>query len=266
MALDGNTYEATVDQANKKISLTLPERLKTDNVLGEVTVTHTGTSVELQDASGAVLSGETTALNQLKKVHIADTVYNQTADYTVEITWVKSSECKILSFKLGSYEGTIDEQNHSVTIKIPYGKDISSLTSTVTVSDHATYVRTGDTAGWTFDTPVTYQVTAEDGTSQLYTVTAVQADVSESCEMTSFKIGDSEGVIDQEAGTVTVTVPADTNLSIATPVISIPEGAKVSPASGERVDLTNPGDLYGHRYFRRYENLYSNGHKSISGY
>lgn len=102
--------------------------------MGEVTVTHTGTSVELQDASGAVLSGETTALNQLKKVHIADTVYNQTADYTVEITWVKSSECKILSFKLGSYEGTIDEQNHSVTIKIPYGKDISSLTSTVTVS------------------------------------------------------------------------------------------------------------------------------------
>lgn len=207
---------------------------------GAVTVTHTGTSAELQDASGAALSGVTTALNQLKKVHIADTVYNQTADYTVEITWVKSSECKILSFKLGSYEGTIDEQNHSVTIKIPYGKDISSLTPAVTVSDHATCVRTGDSTGWEFGTPVTYQVTAEDGTSQLYTVTAVQADVTESCEMTSFKIGNSEGVIDQAAGTVTVTVPADTNLSIATPVIGIPEGAKVSPASGERVDLTNP--------------------------
>ena len=238
--LDGDTYEATVNQANKKIALTLPERLKTDDVTGAVTVTHTGTSAELQDASGAALSGVTTALNQLKKVHIADTVYNQTADYTVEITWVKSSECKILSFKLGSYEGTIDEQNHSVTIKIPYGKDISSLTPAVTVSDHATCVRTGDAAGWTFGTPVTYQVTAEDGTSQLYTVTAVQADVTESCEMTSFKIGNSEGVIDQTAGTVTVTVPADTNLSIATPVIGIPEGAKVSPASGERVDLTNP--------------------------
>ena len=238
--LDGDTYEATVDQANKKIALTLPERLKTGDVTGAVTVTHTGTSAELQDASGVALSGETTALNQLKKVHIADTVYNQTADYTVEITWVKSSECKILSFKLGSYEGTIDEQNHSVTIKIPYGKDISSLTPAVTVSDHATCVRTGDSTGWEFGTPVTYQVTAEDGTSQLYTVTAVQADVTESCEMTSFKIGNSEGVIDQTAGTVTVTVPADTNLSIATPVIGIPEGAKVSPASGERVDLTNP--------------------------
>lgn len=238
--LDGDTYEATVDQANKKIALTLPERLKTDNVTGAVTVTHTGTSAELQDASGVALSGERTALNQLKKVHIADTVYNQTADYTVEITWVKSSECKILNFKLGSYEGTIDEQNHSVTIKIPYGKDISNLTPTVTVSDHATYVRTGDSTGWEFGTPVTYQVTAEDGISQLYTVTAVQADVTESCEMTSFKIGNSEGIIDQAAGTVMVTVPADTNLSIATPVIGIPEGAKVSPASGEMVDLTNP--------------------------
>ena len=240
VALDGNTYEATVDQANKKISLTLPERLKTDNVSGEVTVTHTGTSVELQEASGAALSGETTALNQLKKVHIIDAVYDQTADYTVEITWVKSSECKILSFKLGPYEGTIDEQNHSITIKIPYGKDISSLTPTVTVSDHATYVRTGDAAGWTFGTPVTYQVTAEDGTSQLYTVTAVQADVTESCEMTSFKVGNAYGVIDQDAGTVAVTVSADINLSMVKPVIGLPEGAKVSPASEELVDFTGP--------------------------
>lgn len=176
---------------------------------------------------------------------------------------MKSSECKILSFKLGSYEGTIDEQNHSVTIKIPYGKDISSLTPAVTVSDHATCVRTGDSTGWEFGTPVTYQVTAEDGTSQLYTVTAVQADVTESCEMTSFKIGNSEGVIDQAAGTVTVTVPADTNLSIVTPVIGIPEGAKVSPASGERVDLTNPVTYTVTRYFRRYENLYGNGYESI---
>ena len=68
------------------------------------------------------------------------------------------------------------------------------------MSDHATCVRTGDSTGWEFGTPVTYQVTAEDGTSQLYTVTAVQADVTESCEMTSFKIGNSEGVIDQTAG------------------------------------------------------------------
>ena len=143
-----------------------------------------------------------------------------------------------MSFRLGTYEGVIDETNHSITVKVPYGKDNINLEETVTVSDHATYTRSN--GAWKFNEPVTYEVKAEDGTTQPYTVTVVQAALSESCEMTSFKVGNAYGVIDQEAGTVTVTVSADTNLSMVKPVIGLPEGAKVSPASEEMVDFTSP--------------------------
>ena len=37
----------------------------------------------------------------------------------------------ILSFRLGTYEGVIDETNHSITVKVPYRKDIRNLEETI---------------------------------------------------------------------------------------------------------------------------------------
>lgn len=237
--IDGKTYTATVDDTEKTVSLNLPASLHTDGVQGTVSVRHTGTAYQLLDASNQELTGEQISLDALKKIQIDDTVYNKSSTYNVQISWVKSKECKILSFRLGTYEGVIDETNHSITVKVPFGKDINSLTPEITVSEHAKYTRSD--GAWQFDTPVTYVVTAEDGTTyQTYTVRVVQAALSESCEMTSFKVGNAYGVIDQDAGTVTVTVSADTNLSMVKPVIGLPEGAKVSPASEEMVDFTSP--------------------------
>ncbi len=238
--IDGKTYTATVDGGeHKTVSLNLPASLHTDGVQGTVSVRHTGTAYKLLDASNQELTGEQISLDALQKIRIEDTVYNKPSTYNVQISWVKSKECKILSFWLGTYEGVIDESNHSITVKVPYGKDISSLTPEITVSEHAKYTRSD--GAWQFDTPVTYVVTAEDGTTkQTYKVTAVEAALSESCEMTSFKVGNAYGVIDQAAGTVMVTVSADTNLSMVKPVIGLPEGAKVSPASEEMVDFTSP--------------------------
>ena len=237
--IDGKTYTATVDDEQKSVSLNLPASLHAEGVQSTVSVRHTGTAYHLLDASDQELTGEQISLDALKKIQIEDTIYGRPSTYDVQISWVKSKECKILSFRLGTYEGVIDETDHRITVKVPFGKDISSLTPEVTVSDHAKYTRSD--GAWQFDTPVTYVVTAEDGTTQqTYTVTVVQAALSESCEMTSFKVGNAYGVIDQDAGTVTVTVSADTNLSMVKPVIGLPEGAKVSPASEEMVDFTSP--------------------------
>ena len=237
--IDGKTYTATVDDEQKTVSLNLPASLHTEDVQGNVSVRHTGTAYQLLDESGQALTGEQISLDALKKIQIEDAIYGKPATYDVQISWVKSKECKILSFRLGTYEGVIDETDHRITVKVPFGKDISSLTPEVTVSEHATYTRSD--GAWKFNEPVTYVVTAEDGTTQqTYTVTVVQAALSESCEMISFKVGNAYGVIDQAAGTVTVTVSADTNLSMVKPVIGLPEGAKVSPASEEMMDFTSP--------------------------
>ncbi len=48
------------------------------------------------------------------------------------------------------------------------------------------------------------------------------------------------GVIDDEAGTITVTVPAGTDLTALVPTIEISSGASISPASGVVQNFTNP--------------------------
>jgi hypothetical protein len=66
--------------------------------------------------------------------------------------------------------------------------------------------------------------------------------------ITSFKIGERGGAITRTRGEketvdqdrISVVVPTDTNLGSVSPVITISGGAKVSPASGEAVNLSHP--------------------------
>lgn len=53
----------------------------------------------------------------------------------------------------------------------------------------------------------------------------------------SFKIGDSEGEINDEEGTIEIEVDSDTTLKNVVPEITISENAKISPKIGEEVDL-----------------------------
>lgn len=243
------SFEASIE--GEVITLKLPSRLDTEGQKASVKVFHNGTSAQLLDGSGKPLTGTAEGndynevllsdLKNLKKIHIEDNIYELMKDYTVQLLWTKSSEAKILEYRLGGYAGEIDETNRKITVKVPYGKDISGFTEEVTVSPYASWKRDASFQNWEFDTPVTYQVTAEDGTTAVtYQVTVTEGTLSESCEITSFTIGKAEGVIDQTAGTIQVTVSADTNLKLAAPVIGLSEGAKVSPASEETVDLTNP--------------------------
>lgn len=56
----------------------------------------------------------------------------------------------------------------------------------------------------------------------------------------SFKIGDVQAVIDEGAKTINAELVAGTDVKALTPIISISQGAIVSPASGAVVDFTNP--------------------------
>ena len=49
-----------------------------------------------------------------------------------------------------------------------------------------------------------------------------------------------DGVIDQSAGIITVTLPVGTNVTAVAPAVTVPAGAVVSPVSGEVVNLTSP--------------------------
>jgi hypothetical protein len=98
--------------------------------------------------------------------------------------------------------------------------------------------------GKDFKTPVTYRVTAQDGSSMEYEVTVYKSDLNTGKAITGFYfpavqgILGSAGIINETAKTIAVTVPAGTNLSSLAPAI-YHTGASIDPISGKPMDFSN---------------------------
>ena len=87
-------------------------------------------------------------------------------------------ETDILSFTLAQQTGpaVINTTNHTVSIQVAYGTDLTVLTPSITVSTGATISPASMTAR-DFTNPLTYTVTALDGTTtQVWTVTVTQTE------------------------------------------------------------------------------------------
>ena len=141
---------------------------------------------------------------------------------------VKSSEKDILAFNFSNpvVKGVISGSNISLTV--PAGTNVTSLVSNFSVSDKAT-VKVGSTAqvsGTTsndFISPVTYTVTAEDGTTKSYkvTVTLAQAQTKSAAkDITSFAFV-NPSVLGKISDTIIdLIVPAGTNVTSLVPTFT----------------------------------------------
>jgi hypothetical protein len=96
----------------------------------------------------------------------------------ITFTTPKSSEKSIKSFSVVSgitpIAGIINDFMATVSLTAPSGADVTSLTPTIIVSDKATIDPTS-LAPQNFTNPVTYKVTAEDGSIRNYLATIVIA-------------------------------------------------------------------------------------------
>ncbi|MDR1949893.1 MAG: DUF5018 domain-containing protein [Spirochaetaceae bacterium] len=87
-----------------------------------------------------------------------------------------------------------------------------------------------------FSSAKTYTVTAEDGSTQDYTVTVTLA-TNSAAEITGFSIDGVHGVI---SGTeIDLIVPYETNLNSLSPTISLSGGATVNPGSGAPTNFSS---------------------------
>jgi hypothetical protein len=135
--------------------------------------------------------------------------------------------------------GVIDEEAKTVSVIVPYGTNLGSLAPTITVSpDAAVSPASGEAQDFT--SPVTYTVTAENGTTASYTVTVTAPNNAKAITGFSFADPAVTGVIDETNRAISVTVPYGTSLSSLIPTITVSPDAAVSPASGEARDFTNP--------------------------
>ncbi len=151
-----------------------------------------------------------------------------------------SSANDLLSFNFVSPTGKVSTSGNTITVSLPVGTNasvLSSLVATFTSSAKST-VKIGSTlqtSGQTsnnFTSPLTYTVTAEDGSTKDYTVTVTieQTPISKSSakDFLTFSINGKLGVI--ASNTISVVLPVGTLLTNLTPTYTI--SAKANVTSG----------------------------------
>lgn len=176
--------------------------------------------------------------------------------YVVTVTAAPplSSEKAITVFSIlaPAAAGRVDHDTGTIRVTVPHGTDVSSLVAVYsTTGKLVTVEETEQTSGKTindFTDPLTYVVTAEDGSTRSYIVTVEPAPGQEK-EITSFSIQApaSAGIIDQDARIVRVRLPDGAGLSSLVAVFettgTVVTVNGVEQASGVTInDFTNPVD------------------------
>ena len=150
-----------------------------------------------------------------------------------------TGDCDVLSITMDeNYAGIVDKKAKTIVVAIPETYDEHAMTITeLSLSQGATANRkVGDKLNMT--TPQLIRVT--NGDVYLDYTLSVKHDEA---KILSFVInGQYLGVINQTAHTISVQVPAGTNLKALTPTVTTTEGATLTPASGVAQDFTNPVD------------------------
>jgi hypothetical protein len=141
---------------------------------------------------------------------------------------------KITGLEILGVDGVIT--SNAITLTLPAGTDLSALTPMIEFIGAELEPRSG--VAQDFTKPVTYTVTANDGTQSSYEVT-VRRELSTSNEITQFEILGVPGVI--ENSSIQLTLPYGTNPRALQPTIAY-TGVSISPGSSEPQDFSTPVD------------------------
>lgn len=185
-----------------------------------------------------------------------------TRTYRIKATARTQASISAFSLTIGGtvYEGVIDDKANTITVS---GVDDSKLTSTsftpdVTLGPETLVCSPAPGLAQDFSRTVQYIVAGNEKVlSRTYTVSVLNkagqlisgsgggggsdpVTPATGAKITAFSVLGMEGVIDQSAGTITVTLPAGTDVTAVAPDVTVTAGAVVSPVSGEVVNLTAP--------------------------
>jgi len=213
-----------------KIAITLPFGTNVTSLVAKFTASGSVVSVGgLTQISGVTVNNFTqpliytvTQIGSSTSASAKVSTNNTTTSYIVTVIAASISAKAITSFSLSSAPGTtitpgiISITNIAVTV--PFGTNVKSLIATFTTSGQSVAVSgmkqvSGVTSN-DFTNPVTYMVTAADGTTQNYIVTVVVASSSAN-DIISFSLNGTPGVISSGglSQTIVVKVPNGTNLN-----------------------------------------------------
>lgn len=185
-----------------------------------------------------------------------------TRTYRIKATARTQASISAFSLTIGGtvYEGVIDDKANTITVS---GVDDSKLSSTsfapdVTLGPETLVCSPAPGLAQDFSRTVQYIVAGNEKVlSRTYTVSVLNkagqlisgsgggggsdpVTPATGAKITAFSVLGVDGVINQSAGTITVTLPAGTTVTAVDPSVTVTAGAVVSPVPGEVVNLTVP--------------------------
>ena len=185
-----------------------------------------------------------------------------TRTYRIKATARTQASISAFSLTIGGtvYEGVIDNKANTITVS---GVDDSKLSSTsfapdVTLGPETLVCSPAPGLAQDFSRTVQYIVAGNEKVlSRTYTVSVLNkagqlisgsgggggsdpVTPATGAKITAFSVLGVDGVINQSVGTITVTLPAGTNVTAVAPSVTVTAGAVVSPVPGEVVNLTVP--------------------------
>ena len=237
----GASVKADISEQNKTVTFMLPVGT-TDADVAAMTLKFTCSqyaSIKLEGAetnwpADGQLCGM--KLNETK-TFVVTAENGDTQAYTVLIVRGKSSAKEITNALLLAKAGDttspatvkIDNAKKTIDFTLPAGSDTSKLGEMIlklTVSDYATVKKSGDTGNWPaegkacdmeLDKAATFTVTAENGSTQDYTVTITRTK-STTKDITAVKLLNADKSVIAEgklSGTTwTITLPSDTDKAL----------------------------------------------------
>ena len=167
----------------------------------------------------------------------------------VSCSALKSDEKAITTFSIENpaIAGTIDENGKTISLEVPEGTNIRSLTAIFTTTGASVAIGSvTQISGLTvndFSSPVVYTVRAEDNSTAEYTVAITV--VSRKITGFSFPSINATGSIDESKKTISVAVPGETDLTALVAVfttsgMSVSVGATTQQSGATANDFTNP--------------------------
>ncbi len=162
-------------------------------------------------------------------------------DTTVPKSTAKAITKLVFSQFNPAVQATIDETTKKITAVVPPTADVTKLIPSISVSLKAKVLPDSGKVQ-DFTNPVTYTITAEDGTSATYQVTVSRTKFSVK-DITEFSFAELSPVvvakIDAATKTITATIPYTADVTKLKPTIKISDRATVNPATGTVVDFQN---------------------------
>ena len=239
--------QGVVDDGSHVVRLEVPSGTDCSSLVAVFVTTGSRVTVGgVQQQSGVTSNDFTTAVQ-----YVVEAADGSEVAYSVQVTVLPplNQMKSITSFSIikPPADGFIDEGAHTISVVVPHGTDRSSLVAAFSATGvRVTVFDTDQESGKTindFSEPLTYTVTAEDGSSQGYAVAVTEAPSQEKA-LTSFGFltPGCAVALDDAQRIFRVRAPLGTNLASMVAVFST-TGAQVRVGGQPQISGTTANDF-----------------------